>query len=427
MATTPPENQLTTLPNGVQVVTWPLPHVLTASVSVFVRCGSGHESTRSNGIGHVIEHMAFKGTASRSARQINLDAERLGAEVNAHTDKDHTAFHMRGLGPHAPQFVAMLGDIVRHATFPEDELQREREVVLHELAEDEDDAMSHAFKRMDRASFGKHPLAQAVIGTRRNIERFTRSDLVSHVQRHYTGANVVVAAAGAIAPDAIVREAEHLFASLPAGAPNVLQAPTWQGGISTRTQAGSSQAHIVMGLPIPPLQAGNPTAAVAAALLGEGMSSPLLDQLREQRGLVYYAACSADVIDSAGQLVIEASTGPKQINECLQALVGLLAELAERITPIDLERAKNQIRVRRLRGLEKPGRLLEEAALDALVMGRLRSRSDWLAQVDAVSATQVRQAFATMLQATPALAITGRVPRGCADQAREALRGLVRV
>jgi predicted Zn-dependent peptidase len=280
---------------------------------------------------------------------------------------------------------------------------------------------------MDRASFGKHPLAQAVIGTRRNIERFTRSDLVGHVQRHYTGANVVVAAAGAIAPDAIVREAEQLFASLPAGAPNVLKAPNWQGGISTRTQAGSSQAHIVMGLPIPPLQAGNPTAAVAAALLGEGMSSPLLDQLREQRGLVYYAACSADVIDSAGQLVIEASTGPKQINECLQALVGLLAELAERITPIDLERAKNQIRVRRLRGLEKPGRLLEEAALDALVMGRLRSRSDWLAQVDAVSATQVRQAFATMLQATPALAITGRVPRGCADQAREALRGLVRV
>jgi len=417
---------LHTLANGVRVVALPMPALQTASVSVFVRCGSGHESARLNGIGHVIEHMAFKGTHTRDARQINLDAERLGAEVNAHTDKDHTAFHMRGLAEHVPQLVAMLGDIVLGATFPDDELQRERAVVLHELAEDDDDAMSHAFKRMDAASFGSHALARPVIGTRRNIERFGRSDLVGHVQRHYTGANVVVAAAGGLDVPALLRAAEGAFASLPTGQPNTLSAPAWLGGVRTKAQAGSSQTHLVMGLPIPPQQAGDPTAAVAAALLGEGMSSPLLDQLREQRALVYYAACSADVIDSAGQLVIEASTGPDQLHECLQALVGLLADQAERIDPQDLERAKNQIRVRRLRGLEKPGRLLEEAALETLVMGRIRSRSDWLDQMAAVTAEQVRQAFATMLRAGPALAITGRVPRGSADHAREALTALHR-
>ena len=107
-----------TLANGVRVVALPMPHLQTAGVSVFVRVGSAHESRALNGIGHVLEHMAFKGTRERDAHRVNLDAEVLGAEVNAHTDKDHTAYHMRGLGEHAPRFVAMLADIVRHATFP---------------------------------------------------------------------------------------------------------------------------------------------------------------------------------------------------------------------------------------------------------------------------------------------------------------------
>src|SRR5512143_1742123 len=140
------DTSVTTLDNGVRVVVLRLPHVATAAVSVFVRSGSQHESARLSGISHFIEHMAFKGTLERDCQQINLDAERLGAEVNAHTDKDHTAFHMRGMLRHTPQFLQMRGDIVRNATFPEAELERERQVVLHEVAEDEDDALSAAFK-----------------------------------------------------------------------------------------------------------------------------------------------------------------------------------------------------------------------------------------------------------------------------------------
>ena len=412
------DTHLQTLANGVRVLSITLPHLLTANVSVFVRAGSGHESRAQNGIGHVIEHMVFKGTQTRDARRFNLEAERLGAEVNAHTDKDHTAFHMRGLGPHAPQFVRLLADLVRHATFPEAELSREREVLLHEFTEDEDDPMSSAFKLFDAACFGKHPLAQPVIGTRRNIERFSRADLVSHQQRLYTGANVVVAAAGAIDPEAIVREAEACFGSMAQGAPNRLDAPAWLGGARAKSQAGSSQTHLVLGLPVPALQADDPTATVAAALLGEGMSSPLMDQLREQRGLVYYAACSADVIDSAGQFVIEASTSPAQLAECLAALASLLRQQAEHVSGEDLARAKNQIQVRRLRGLEKPGRRLEEAALDLLVLDRLRPRQDGLDRMQAVSAEQVRAAFAAMQGAGAALALTGRVARGSAERAQ---------
>ena len=413
--------QVSTLANGVRVVTITLPQVQTASVSVFVRAGSGHERKTDNGIGHVIEHMVFKGTTERDARRFNLDAERLGAEVNAHTDKDHTAFHMRGLGPHAPTFVRLLADLVQRATFPETELGREREVLLHELTEDEDDPMSTAFKLFDAACFGTHALAQPVIGTRRNIERFSRADLVAHCQRLYTGANVVVAAAGAVDHDTVVREAEACFGTMQRGTPNLLSAPAWLGGQRAKSQAGSSQTHLVLGFPIPPLQADDPTAAVCAALLGEGMSSPLMDQLREQRGLVYYAACSADAVDSAGQFVIEASTSPAQLDECLGALASLLQAQAQAVSPDDLARARNQILVRRLRGLEKPGRRLEDAALDLLVLDRLRPRADWLARMQAVSAEQVRAAFEAMLAAGAALALTGKVARGSADRAQAIL------
>jgi len=414
-------SSLHTLGNGTQVVVIALPHLQTCSVSLYLRCGSGHERPGRNGIGHVIEHMAFKGTSTRDARQINLDAERLGAEVNAHTDKDHTAFHMRGLAAHAPRLLRMLADIVRHATFPEGEFERERSVLLHEFTEDEDDPMSTAFKLFDRAAWGRHALAQPVIGTRANIERFSRADLVDHVARHYTGSNLVVAVAGPVDTAAILRDAEDAFGSMAAGSPNALDAPAWLGGVQHRAMAGSSQTHLVLGFPVPPMQADDPTAAVAAALLGEGMSSPLMDQLREQHGLVYYAACSADLIDSGGQFIIEASTSPAQLDACLAALAGLVTAQAAEVAPIDLERAKNQIRVRRLRGLEKTGRCLEEAALDALVLGRLRQRADWLARMDAVDADALRGLFGRMAASGAALAMTGRVPRGSADRARAQL------
>ena len=205
------------LPNGVRVVTIPLPHLQTASVGVYVRAGSAHEPRALNGISHFVEHMVFKGTAGRDAHRINFDAECLGAEVNAHTDKDHTAYYMRGRGEHAAEFVHMLADIVQHATFPEGELAREREVLLQEAIEVADDPMDTAYQLFDHACWGLHPAAQAVIGPRGNIERLQRDDLVRWVARHYGGGNVVVVAAGPIDPAGIAREVEVAFGTLPPG------------------------------------------------------------------------------------------------------------------------------------------------------------------------------------------------------------------
>jgi len=412
---------IVTLDNGVRLLAIPAPHLHTASVSVFVRSGSSHEAARSNGISHVIEHMAFKGTVNRDARRINLDAERLGADVNAHTDKDHTAYYMYGMPQHAGEFVDMLGDIVRHASYPEAELEREREVILAELADDLDDPMSTAYRLFDQASYGTHSVARPVIGTRKTLARFTRDDLVAHVASQYSGLNTVVAAIGDIDREAMLHAMSSAFATMPRGHENVIAPPTWLGGARSRRVTGSSQTHLVLGFPIGSLRDDDPIALIAAALLGEGMSSPLLHELRERRGLVYHADCSADVMDSWGQFRIEASTSPSNLAPLVVALETMLAAHAASIDPEELARARNQVTVGRLRTLERAGRVVEDAALDLFALGRIRPHDERLVSIASVTLDQVRTLFQRMLAAGPAIAITGNVKPGMREQAGAAL------
>jgi predicted Zn-dependent peptidase len=416
------DTHVAVLPNGVRVLTIHMPHRATVGVSVFVRSGSAHEPRALNGIGHVVEHMVFKGTRTRDSRRINVDAERLGAQVDAHTDKDHSAFHMQGLAQHAGHFIAMLGDIVCQPTFPADELEHERQVLLHEFVEDEDDAVSTAFKLFDHACWGLHPLAQPVIGTRGNIERFAREDLASWVGRQFTAANVIVAIAGSVDAEAMRIPAEAAFGALPKGAANLFTAPSYAGGVKTRALPGSNQVHLVLGFPIPGLQFDDPAHRVAAALFGDGMSSPLMAELRERRGLVYHAACSADVMDGCGQFVVEASTAPEHLGAVLDAVLALLAQQAASITPGDLERAHNQLAVRDWRTLERPSQRLESAALDLYALGRIRAPGDTLERTAAIGADEVQAVFGRMLSSPAALAVTGKLGRGAGQALRESLQ-----
>ena len=416
--------EIATLDNGARVVVFATPHLATAAVSVFVRSGSLHESARHNGISHVIEHMAFKGTASRDCQRINLDAERLGADVNAHTDKDHTAFHMRGLARDAEAFVAMLGDIVRKSTFPEVELEREREVLLHEYAEVEDDALETAYRLFDKACYGDHPAARPVIGTRANIRRLTRADLVAHVERHFTGVNTIVGVAGDVDPDRVVAAARAAFGDMPRGTENRVTAPGFVRGLRARRLAGCGQAHVVLGFPIPALADEHHAHVVAAALFGEGMSSPLLDRLRERRGLVYHADCTTDVRDAYGQFVVEASTAPENLGEYFVEVTRMLREHVDAVDPVGLERARNQIAVRGLCAQEAPAQRLEIAALDLYALGRVRPRAESLARIAAVTPAQVRDAFARMLDTGAAVALAGKIARGVEERVARSLAGI---
>jgi predicted Zn-dependent peptidase len=196
----------------------------------------------------------------------------------------------------------------------------------------------------------------------------------------------------------------------------------WQGGVKLRRLSGSGQCQIVLGYEAPPLGDDRHIAYVlAAALLGEGMSSPLLDEIRERRGLAYHVACSADVLPHAGQVVIDAATDPQQAHAFFSETARLLKQHAHTTDPVGLQRARNQLTVRTLRGLEHPAKRLEAAAQDVFTFGRLRDAQTWLARLQAVNAAEVREVFARMLASRGAVGLAGSVTA----RARERAEGLV--
>jgi predicted Zn-dependent peptidase len=201
--------------------------------------------------------MAFKGTATRTVQAINLDAERLGADVNAFTSKDTTGYFMTGLGRHVDQFLAMTADIVLNSTFPQVELERELEVIRQEAIEYDEDPQESSSELLDRAIWGEHPMGMPVIGTVENIERFTRDDLVAHVQAHYVAENTVVVAAGNFDVDAFLRGAERCSRACRtrAGAAGVRRRPPYVGSAMGRRFSQVSQVFVNIAYPVAPARA----------------------------------------------------------------------------------------------------------------------------------------------------------------------------
>jgi predicted Zn-dependent peptidase len=410
---------LRTLPNGVRVLAIPMPHVQSASVGVFLRVGSRDETPASNGIGHVLEHMAFKGTATRTVQEINLDAERLGADVNAFTSKNMTGYFMTGLGRHAGEFLRMTADIVLHSTFPEHELRRELEVIRQEAIEYEEDPEESSSELLDRGIWGEDPMGMPVIGTVKNIEGFTRQDLVAHVQAHYVAEKTVVVAAGNFDVEAFLALAAELFGTMRACGDEAASRPAtpakYVGRATARRFAQVSQVFLNMGYPLAPddvqelpQQRWRVAAALAANLFGGGMSAPFVDTVREQLGLAYTAHSTMESGDVWSSFVIHAVTTPDKLDALVTATGELLRAHANAIAPVHLERAKNQLAVSRVRAAERTYASMEHAVEELFASGRVTAAADAMEMIDSITADEVRLVFARMLRHPLALAITGK-------------------
>jgi predicted Zn-dependent peptidase len=411
---------LHTLPNGVRLLALPMPHVQSASVGVFLRVGSRDETPATSGIGHVLEHMAFKGTATRDVQAINLDAERLGADVNAFTGKDSTGYFMTGLGRHAGELLRMTADIVLNSTFPEVELRRELEVIRQEAIEYEEDPEDRSVELLDRALWGEDPMGMPIIGTVANIERFTRDDLVRHVRTHYVAQKTVVVAAGNLDADAWLAQAGALFAAMPASADPAASRPPAPavpvGRALAQRFAQVSQVFLNIGYPLapPPAEDGagrlrwRLAAALAANLFGGGMSAPLVDTVRERLGLAYTAHATLDSGDAWTNFVVHAVTTPDKAEALVAATGDLLRAQAAAIDPVHLERAKNQLTVARVRAGERTFATMEQAVEELFAHGAVTPPDRAIALIDDIGADEVRAIFARMLDTPPALAITGK-------------------
>lgn len=409
---------LRTLPNGVRLLAVPMPHVQSASVGVFLRVGSRDETAATNGLGHVLEHMAFKGTTTRSVQAINLDAERLGADVNAFTSKDTTGYFMTGLGRHAEHLLRMTADIVLNSTFPEDELQRELEVIRQEAIEYEEDPEDSSSDLLDRAVWGDDPMGMPVIGPVGNIEGFRRQDLVRHVQSHYVAERTVVAAAGNFDVEAWLALAGELFSAMPSSADLAVQPPVpakYVGHAVARRFAQVSQVFVNIAYPLAPVrheeipqQRWRLAASLAANLFGGGMSAPLVDRVREQLGLAYTAHSTMDSGDVWANFVVHAVTTPDKLDALVASTASLLRAQAMRIDPVHLERAKNQLIVSRVRAGERTYAAMEQAVEELFASATVTPMAEAIAAIEAIGLEEVQAVFERMLANPPALAIAGK-------------------
>jgi predicted Zn-dependent peptidase len=411
MHTTDPDIRTSILPNGLRVATAAMPGFRTVAIGAWLRVGSRDEPAMLNGLSHFYEHMAFKGTALRDAHAITLEIERVGGSINAYTAKDHTACEALMLADHADTALAVMADVLGRSVFPPDEIARERDVILQELGDAADDPESVAQDAFDALAFPRQALGRPILGRPRNIRRIARDDLLAHQARCCTGANLVVTAAGGVDHDAFVAQVERHFGALPVGERLARDPARWGGGYR-HLDDDTEQTSVVLGWPVPGRD--DPAHAVhemLAELLGGGMSSPLFQAVREQRGLAYQIDAWTDSLDDAGVLQVTAGVSPRNLGELLQVALDTVARATVRLDADDVERSRNQQAMRLARSLERPASLAEWLGRDLLAHGRVVPPAERLAQLQAIDESALRRALAAMLEARPTLALAGRLGR----------------
>ncbi len=394
--------RISRLDNGLVVVSHALPHLETVALGLWVQAGSRDEQPDESGIAHFLEHMAFKGTERRSAYEIAAAIEDRGGDLNAATSPEHTGYTAHVLKDDWQLALDVVADIVCAPRFDAHEMERERNVILQEIAAANDDPVDVAFEQADRLAFGNHPLGRPVLGSPEVIMRLQPADLAAFRQRHYGARRMVLAAAGNIEHDALRSEAEKLLAHLPPSKPPRREKPAFHPGESVATRV-QDQAHIVLSWPFPGyLDEAIWPAQVAAAVLGGGMSSRLFQELREKRGLCYdtysYQSSQAD----GGVLYLYAATAPQQADEAQMLMLDVARSLAEDgPTATELARAKAQARAALVMSLESATARAGQLARQLFAWGEVRKLREIEACIDAVSADQVAALARTTFEAEP--------------------------
>jgi predicted Zn-dependent peptidase len=376
--------QISTLPNGLRVVTHRMEAVESVSLGMWVHVGTRHERPEINGIAHMLEHMAFKGTKRRSARAIAEEIEDVGGHLNAYTSREFTAYHATVLKGDEPLAIDILADILQHSVFDEDELERERAVILQEIGQTNDTPDDVVFDHFQEIAFPDQSVGRSVLGTVDIVSAMPRAALQGYMDDHYSASRMVFSAAGNIEHDAVVRLVESGFDNL-ADARDTKSEPARYVGGDFRQQRDLEQAHLVLGFEgIPFNDPDYYPLSVLSVVLGGGMSSRLFQEVREKRGLVYAIYTFAASYSDSGLFGVYAGTGEAETREVMDVVCDLLRDLPGSIDAGELRRARAQIRAGVLMSLESTASRCEQLARQLLVLGREVPVSEISERIEAV-------------------------------------------
>lgn len=399
------------------VLTHAMPHLESVSLGVWVKAGSRCEFDAEHGISHLLEHMAFKGTKSRTARQIAEEVETVGGDMNAATSVEQTGYFVRVLKDDVPLAADILADILQNSLFREEELRREQHVIVQEIGASHDDPDHYVFDLFQGAAFPEQAIGRNILGTVDSVRGFTGDDLRAYMDRNYVGERMVLAAAGNLDHDQLVDIASKKFAGFRANGAAEPTAARYVGG-EHRLERDHEQAHIILGLEGRPYNSdGFYAAQILSGILGGGMSSRLFQQVREARGLCYSIYAFHWAFADSGIFGVAAATNESDLGTLLPVILDELNAATRDITEEEVVRARNQIRAGLLMALESPSARAGQLARQQILWGRPIPLEETVARIEKVDAARVKQVAEQLFSAaTPALAGIGPV-KGLPDYA----------
>lgn len=400
-----------TLPNGFRVATERMPGLASAAVGVWVEAGARHERADQNGVAHFLEHMAFKGTARRSALQIAEEIEDVGGHLNAYTSRERTAYYARVLEADVPLAMDIIADILRNSALDAREIEVERGVILQEIGQALDTPDDIIFDWLQERAFPDQPMGRAILGPPERIRGYQRDDFSGFIGAHYRPDRMILSAAGAVDHDAIMRMAEGLFGDMPRG-PVPAEEPARYSGGERRVEKDLEQAHFALALQGPGYRDDDYHAAqIAAVALGGGMSSRLFQEAREKRGLCYTIFAQGSAWSETGTMTIYAGTGAEELGQLVDLTADELNRAARDFGDSEIARARAQTKAGMVMGLESSSSRAERNAALLSIWGRVVPLEETIEKIDAVDATRARTVLERMLASRPAIALYGPVSR----------------
>jgi predicted Zn-dependent peptidase len=399
--------QLTTLSNGLRVASRPMLGFETVAIGLYADAGSRHEPAAVNGIAHLFEHMVFKGAGGRSAREISEAIEDVGGDLNACTDRDGTSFAATVLAEHLPLGVELLSDLILHPHFDADELEREKQVVLQELAEARDTPGDIIFDELWEAAFARQPLGRSILGSTATVRAINVADLQAWRDNHYRAGSLYLVAAGKVDHDAFVGEAERRFGTLPLGNGG-LHEPAVFTGEQRLLRRRADQAHLTFAFQAPSAtDPAMPAARLFGDIVGGGASSRLFQSLREDRGLAYSVSASVQAYADIGVLSVHAATSAEDARSAAGLIQEVLEEAANAASERELNRARTQARASLMMSLESSWGQANYLARQLAIHGRLVDPAEVTAAVEAVTVADVRAIARSILDGPQASAFLG--------------------
>jgi predicted Zn-dependent peptidase len=400
--------ELTRLPSGLVVVTDAMPHLETAALGVWVGSGSRFEEPDEHGISHLLEHMAFKGTARRTAREIVETIEAVGGDLNAGTGVEITAYYARVLKADVPLALDVLSDILTEPAFDPEELTREQNVIVQEIGAAEDTPDDIVFDHLQSTAFPDQAVGRSILGTPSTVRSLTGRRLRAYLARTYRASGMVVAAAGAVDHATVLAEAEQRFAKVN-GSSTPAPAPARYRGGSRIEARDLEQVHVAMALEgVPQRDPDLYSLHVFTNVVGGGMSSRLFQEVREVRGLCYAIYAFHAPYADTGLFGLYAGTDQVDAPELMRVVIDEIAGAAETLNEAEVARAKAQMKAGILIALESSSARAEQLARQLITHGRPIPVEEVVAKVDAVTVESARAAGRALIgRGRPALAVLG--------------------